>query len=331
MKKIVIICGGPSSEYEISLLSAQSIIENIDYSKYSISVCLIGKNRECNIKHISKSENISKWENGNIPFINVLEIFKEFDLALLATHGQFGEDGVLQTYLEEAEIPFTGSDSYSSRLCMDKYRSSILVKSSTNLSIPNTKIVRLKDLQYELNKISLPIFLKPNKNGSSICSYIIKDLNNIKEILNEFYSHHQDEDEILIQEYIENKIEVSCGCLEKKDHTFLQLPPIEIIPKSSEFFDYKSKYEKGASLEKIPAIDISSKQRKRISELTIEIHKILGCRLYSRSDFLVTKDKIYYLETNTLPGMTKTSLIPKEAKAIGLDFKELISFFIDNS
>jgi len=331
MKKIVIICGGPSSEYEISLLSAQSIIENIDYSKYSISVCLIGKNRKCNIKHISKSENISKWENGNISFINALEIFKEFDLALLATHGQFGEDGVLQTYLEEAEIPFTGSDSYSSRLCMDKYRSSILVKSSTNLSIPNTKIVRLKDLQYELNKISLPIFLKPNKNGSSICSYIIKDLNDIEEILNEFYSHHQDEDEILIQEYIENKIEVSCGCLEKKDHTFLQLPPIEIIPKNSKFFDYKSKYEKGASIERIPAIDISSKQRKRISELTIEIHKILGCRLYSRSDFLVTKDEIYYLETNTLPGMTKTSLIPQEAKAIGLDFKELISFFIDNS
>lgn len=331
MKKIVIICGGPSSEYEISLLSAQSIIENIDYSRYSISVCLIGKNRECNIKHISKSENISKWENGNISFINALEIFKEFDLALLATHGQFGEDGVLQTYLEEAEIPFTGSDSYSSRLCMDKYRSSILVQSTTDLSIPNTKIVRLKDLQYELNKISLPIFLKPNKNGSSICSYIIKDLNDIEEILNEFYSHHQDEDEILIQEYIENKIEVSCGCLEKKDHTFLQLPPIEIIPKSSEFFDYKSKYEKDASLERIPAIDISSKQRKRISELTIEIHKILGCRLYSRSDFLVTKDKIYYLETNTLPGMTKTSLIPQEAKAIGLDFKELISFFIDNS
>jgi D-alanine-D-alanine ligase len=214
---------------------------------------------------------------------------------------------------------------------MDKYRSSILVQSTTDLSIPNTKIVRLKDLQYELNKISLPIFLKPNKNGSSICSYIIKDLNDIEEILNEFYSHHQDEDEILIQEYIENKIEVSCGCLEKKDHTFLQLPPIEIIPKNSKFFDYKSKYEKGASIERIPAIDISSKQRKRISELTIEIHKILGCRLYSRSDFLVTKDEIYYLETNTLPGMTKTSLIPQEAKAIGLDFKELISFFIDNS
>ena len=331
MKKIVIICGGPSSEYEISLLSAQSIIENIDYSKYSISVCLIEKNRECNIKNISKSENISKWEKENIPFINVLEIFKEFDLALLATHGQFGEDGVLQTYLEEVEISFTGSDSYSSRLCMDKYRSSILIKSSTNLSIPNTKIVRLKDLQYELNRISLPIFLKPNKNGSSICSYIIKDLNNIEGILNDLYSHHEGEDEILIQEYIGEKTEVSCGCLEKKDHSFLQLPPIEIIPKSSKFFDYKSKYKKGASLERIPATGISSKQRDTISELTIKIHKILGCRLYSRSDFLVTKDKIYYLETNTLPGMTKTSLIPQEAKAIGLDFKELISFFIDNS
>ncbi|MDD4382355.1 MAG: D-alanine--D-alanine ligase, partial [Candidatus Dojkabacteria bacterium] len=105
----------------------------------------------------------------------------------------------------------------------------------------------------------------------------------------------------------------------------------EIIPQSSEFFDYKSKYEKNASLERIPAIGISEEQRKIISELTIEIHKLLGCRLYSRSDFLVTDKKIYYLETNTLPGMTSTSLIPQEAKEVGIEYKDLISFYIENT
>ena len=331
MKKVVIICGGPSSEYEISLLSSQSIIDNIEYKKYSVSICVIEKNRKCTIKQILKPEDISKLKHDDIPFNKALESLNNYDIALLGTHGQFGEDGVLQTYLEEENIPYTGSDSYSSRLCMDKYRSSILVNSTTDLLIPNTKIVRLKDLQNVLSNISLPVFIKPNRNGSSVCSYILKDLSNLESILKDFYTYHKDTDEILIQEYIDKKIEISCGCLEKKDHTFIQLPPIEIIPKDSEFFDYKSKYEKGASLERIPAIGISKEIRERIAKLTIDIHKLLGCRLYSRSDFLITKEKIYYLETNTLPGMTTTSLIPQESKAVGIDYKDLISFFIENA
>lgn len=331
MKKIVIICGGPSSEYDISLLSTQSIIDNIDFSKYLISICLIYKDRRCQIKEIHKPEKLSNLKNGDIPFTKAIEKLKNYDIALLGTHGQFGEDGILQTYLEDAKIPYTGSDSYSSRLCMDKYRSSILVKSSTNLFIPETKVVRLINLKDELSKSSLPVFVKPNRNGSSICSYILKVLTSLDSILKNFYVHHTSNDEILIQEYIKNKVEISCGCLEKKDHTFILLPPIEIVPKSSEFFDYKAKYTKNASLERIPAIGITEEQREIISKLTVDIHKLLGCRLYSRSDYLVADEKIYYLETNTLPGMTNTSLIPQECKAVGISYKDLISFYIDNS
>ena len=331
MKKVVIICGGPSSEYGISLLSTQSIIDNIDFTKYSVSVCLISPNRECVIKEIPQSEKISNWKEGNIPFTEALGKLKNYDVALLGTHGQFGEDGVLQTYLEDEKIVYTGSDSYSSRLCMDKYRSSILVKSSTNFSIPETKIVRLINLKKELSKLPLPVFIKPNRNGSSICSYVLRDLSGLDSILKNFYAHHTDEDEILIQEYIKDMVEVSCGCLEKKDHAFISLPPIEIVPKVSEFFDYKAKYTKNGSLERIPAIGISKEQREKISKLTIDIHKLLGCRLYSRSDYLVVEDNIYYLETNTLPGMTNMSLIPQEACAVGINFKDLISFYIENS
>lgn len=99
---------------------------------------------------------------------------------------------------------------------MDKYRSSILVKSSTNFSIPETKIVRLINLKKELSKLPLPVFIKPNRNGSSICSYVLRDLSGLDSILKNFYAHHTDEDEILIQEYIKDMVEVSCGCLEKK-------------------------------------------------------------------------------------------------------------------
>jgi len=331
MKNIAIICGGPSSEYDISLLSTQSIIDNIDYAKYSISVCLIYQNRKCLIKEIHQPEKILNWKQGDIPLSEAIEKLKSYDIALLGTHGQFGEDGVLQTYLDDSQIPYTGSDSYSSRLCMDKYRSSILVKSSTNLFLPKTKVVKLKNLKSELTKLTLPVFVKPNRNGSSICSFVLKDLNSLDSISNDFHTHHKDADEILIQEYIEKKVEISCGCLEKKDHTFIQLPPIEIVPKSSDFFDYKAKYTKNASLERIPAIGISKEQREIISKVTVDIHKLLGCSLYSRSDYLVVGEKVYYLETNTLPGMTNTSLIPQEAKAIGISYKDLISFFIENT
>lgn len=213
---------------------------------------------------------------------------------------------------------------------MDKYRSSILVSSFPNLSIPHTKLVKLENLRNELLNTPLPVFIKPNRNGSSICSYVLEDLNTLDLKLNDIYSHHKKSDEILIQEYIKERVEISCGCLEKRDDTFIQLPPIEILPKNSKFFDYNSKYSKNASLERIPAIGISKKQREYISKLTIDIHKLLGCRLYSRSDYLVTDNKIYYLETNTLPGMTNTSLVPQEAISIGIQFKELISFFIEN-
>ena len=331
MKKILLICGGPSSEYNISLLSTQAIIDNIDFSKYSISVCLISQEKKCTIKKIYHPEKISRWKHGNISFTNALSKLKIYDIALLGTHGQFGEDGVLQTYLEDLQIPFTGSDSYSSRLCMDKYRSSLLVKSTTSLLIPETKIVHLKNLKNVLLKLQLPRFIKPNRNGSSICSYILKDISTIDSILNELYSYHKDDDEILIQEYIEKKVEISCGCLEKKNHSFIQLPPIEIVPKDSEFFDYKAKYTNNASVEKIPATGISKKQREIVSKLTIDIHKLLGCKLYSRSDYLVSGDNIYYLETNTLPGMTDTSLIPQESKAVGINYKDLITFYIENT
>lgn len=331
MKKVIIICGGPSSEYEISLLSCQSIINNIDYNKYSVSICLIDKECNCTIKEISKPEKISTNTKGNIKFTKALEKLNKYDVALLATHGQFGEDGVLQTYLEQNNIKYTGSDAYASRLCMDKYRSAIIVNSKCNILIPKTELVSLKNLKERLTKIDLPVFIKPNKNGSSICSYMIKKLENIDSIIKDFYSNHTDEDEILIQELIDNSVEISCGCLEKNNHEYIPLPPIEILPQKAEFFDYKSKYIKGESIERIPAIGISGKLREYISNITIDIHKILGCRLYSRSDFLVQNEKVYYLETNTLPGMTDNSLIPQEAKAIGISYKELISFYIENA
>ncbi len=330
MKKVILLCGGPSSEYDISLLSSQSIINSIDYKKYLVSLCIIGKDKSCTVENINNPVNIKNIVRKKDDFFKTLKSLKKYDVIFLGTHGQFGEDGTLQSYLEDLQLKYTGSDAYSSRLCMDKYRSSILVSNKLGIKIPNTTVVRLKELEKTLTTSKLPVFIKPNRNGSSVCSYLLNDLYNLDSIIKDYYDYHKNEDEVLIQELIDENIEISCGCLEKKDYTFIQLPPIEIIPKSSNFFDYESKYKKNSSLERIPAIGISEKKRNEISKLTIEIHKLLGCRLYSRSDFLIKNNNIYYLETNTLPGMTETSLIPQEANAVGISYTDLISFYIEN-
>jgi D-alanine-D-alanine ligase len=190
--------------------------------------------------------------------------------------------------------------------------------------LPLKRILR----EYEYDK---PICIKPNALGSSIGVFLIKDretLDNAKDKLEEDFDENES---FLIQELIVEGLEVSCGCLEKKNGEFIKLPPIEIIPQNSSFFDYKAKYTKGASIETTPPTQINNSMSERISDLAVEIHSILGCSLYSRSDFLIKGDDIYYLETNTLPGMTNTSLLPQECKAAGIRFSELIDFLIENS
>jgi D-alanine-D-alanine ligase len=134
-----------------------------------------------------------------------------------------------------------------------------------------------------------------------------------------------------VQEAILNSLEVSCGCLQKKDGSFIDIPPIEIIPQINSFFDYDSKYTKGGSMEITPPKSIDKKMSDKIIRLAQEIHKELGCRLYSRSDFLVKDGKVYFLELNTLPGMTSTSLIPQECNAIGMSYTDLVTFLIENT
>jgi D-alanine-D-alanine ligase len=136
--------------------------------------------------------------------------------------------------------------------------------------------------------------------------------------------------EVLLQEYIKG-LEISVGCLEKTDGEFIKLPPIEIIPTHSEYFDYESKYIAGASLEITPPEHISKELAETISRFAMVVHKLLGCTVYSRTDIIVKDDEIYFLETNTLPGMTANSLLPKEAAAVNIEFRQLITFLIENS
>ncbi len=327
-KKIAIFCGGPSSEHDVSLNSARTIFKYLDKEKYTISICYISKKL-----HAIVSDDIDFLKSSlsaTTPLTHVLtNLKKEGYFALLAgLHGEFVEDGKLQALLELFSIPYSGSGVSGSALAMDKYRSSIIASKIPQLDIPPS--ILIKDLKKnDVSGLHFPLILKPNTLGSSVGVYIVKSKDDFKKAL-EATITKLNLKEILIQECIENALELSCGCLQKKNGTFIDIPPIEIRPKQV-FFDYASKYEVGGSEEITPPVSISKNMSDKISHITNLLHTHLGLQTYSRSDFLIKNDKLYYLETNTLPGMTATSLLPQEAMAAGISIPALLDFLIENS
>lgn len=327
IKKVAIFCGGPSSEHEVSLDSAKTIYNYIDMEKYELYFFFISKEKKCKLFPASNNVNLSKTK-ASTELSDGLEDIKEKNIfAFLAgIHGEFVEDGHLQSLLEFYEIPFSGTDSRGSALCMDKYHSMFLVDKMDGVNIPRT--VHFNDSFDEALKIQFPAFLKPNSLGSSVGISKIthkKELTTAVRKIQKLGQH-----EMLLQEFIEG-IEISCGVLQDKKGKITLLPPIEIQPNKSETFDYASKYEAGGSTEITPPVSLSKSLSRKISEITAEIHILLGCKTYSRSDFRIKNGSIYYLETNTLPGMTATSLLPQEAAANGINFPKLLDFIIDNS
>jgi len=325
---VTLICGGPSSEHEVSINSSRSIFEAIDKTKYTVSLLYIDRELNAAFTLLPDTFSIPEGQDLFKPLHIAIEThLKETDICLLAgIHGEFVEDGRLQNMLEYYGIKYTGSESAASSLAMDKYRTSLVVQSLGIVEIPNTILIDLeKELSYE--GLEYPLIYKPNTLGSTVGVHIVMSETELKKaILTEKKSGKYRFG--LLQEYIQDALELTCGCLQSKDGTFTTLPPVEIIPQKSTFFDYASKYEEGGALEITPPDHIPQEDSDNISQLACDIHELLGCKTYSRSDFLLKDGTLYFMETNTLPGMTKTSLIPKEAAAIGMTFAELINFVI---
>ncbi len=330
--KIALVCGGPSSEHEISLKSTEAILKNIDRQKYEVFIFYIDKDLRCCFSS-SKTEklDIPADKKFYVPLLQGIEQYlKQCNLAvLMGIHGEFVEDGKLQNLLDFYHISYTGSDMDSSVLSMNKFASTNLVEHTLRVKVPQTYLVDIMNVG-KLPGIKYPAIVKPNNAGSSVGIYIVNSSKEFDEILTKVKSELKFR-YWLVQDYIQNAIEVSCGCLQDKTGKFTKLPPIEIIPQTSSFFDYAAKYQVGGSLEIVPPKNISVQISETISNLACKIHEVLRCRTYSRSDFLVKDGAIYYLETNTLPGMTKTSLLPQEANAIGISFSQLIDFVIGQS
>lgn len=308
--------GGPSSEYEVSLKTGQKVVENLDKNKYDVLSIYITKQGE--------------WLFNGEP-ASIEGVLADIDIAFIAMHGEFGEDGQIQSILEQHGKPYTGSGKFASRSAIDKYQSKIIFQSN-ELLVPKAAIVQYgeKGFLQKFESVSQegPWFVKPASHGSSVGTSFVKDKNSIFEAIQKAFSY---DNKVLVEEYIDGR-EFTCGVLENyDDKKYFALPVTEIIPNSDHaFFDYEAKYTKDAAKEITPA-EISVELSRAIQAKAVAAHASLNCEGYSRSDFIVTpKNEIYILELNTLPGMTETSLLPQAAKAAGIEFPELLDKIIHN-
>jgi len=310
---IGIIMGGYSEEVNISLKSGEVVFNTLKKTYNCFKLYLLKENWYY-VDNYQKKHNIIK-ETFKIE--NNLEI--EFDCIFNAIHGSPGEDGEIHEYFNNLNIPITGSGIKQSELTFDKIKcikflkekdiktaNSIVINKSTNIS--------LKKIESE---IGFPCFIKASKSGSSFGVYKVY---NYKEFLKYINYAFKVDDNLLIEAYIEGR-EFSIGVVTFKNNITV-LPITEIIT-SNDFFDYEAKY-KGKSEEITPA-NINDELKKNLNKISEKIYKLLNLKGLSRSEFIVNKNGIYYLETNTVPGLTDESILPQQAKFAGITLKELFS------
>ena len=313
-KNIAVVMGGYSDEYKVSLKSGQLIFESLDRELYNVYKVVILKDEWYFLDENGDKKNINKadfsihLENGE----NL-----KFDACFNTIHGTPGENGIMQAYWDAVGQKYTGCDFYQSALTFNK-KDTLAVLSK--YGIPSAKSIYLRNGEEIsddeiVEKLGLPVFVKPNQSGSSLGISKVKGKSELKNAIEFAY---KEDDEILIESAL-NGMEVSVGVLDYQGEVIV-LGITEIVP-DKEFFDYEAKYE-GASQEITPA-RIDEETRKKVKEISIKAYKSLGMSGFSRSEFIIVDGIPHLLEMNTNPGFSPASILPQQAKIYGISIKDL--------
>jgi D-alanine-D-alanine ligase len=301
--KIAVLCGGMSSEAEVSRRSGKGCYEALKRLGY------------VNAKLVEVDKNIAQTlKEGN------------FDYAYNALHGKYGEDGCIQGVLEILGIPYTGCGVMSSSICMNKeYTKRIL---STCNGIPMAKSAFVKkgeNLEQKTADLKFPVITKPVSEGSSFGMTKVNKREDLKSAYEDAVKYN---DDVLIEEFIDG-VFVTVGVLEK-DGTNFATEILEIRPKN-EWYDYEAKYTPGMSDFILPA-NLSEELTKKTKEIAIKAHEAAGCRGVSRVDFMISKEGVpYVIEINTSPGMTETSDLPAQSAVMGINYDNLVQIILNGA
>ncbi len=294
--RILLIAGGWSSERNVSLRGAQSIEKALTERGHSVTFF--------DLSH---------------GFDTLLATAKKHDFAFINLHGAPGEDGLVQALLATANIPYQGSDAQGSFLALHKAATKQVYRMA-NIPTPDWQFLTQMPPKDWMPSLNYPIFAKSNTGGSSLLLFCTHNRAELDDALSKIFAANS---EVLLEPAIKGE-DVTCGVLGDT-----ALPPILIRPLVGTFFDYASKYEQNGAEEVCPA-PLPPAINARMQELALKAHKALKLKGYSRTDFRLTKEgELLTLETNTLPGMTATSLVPQEAAAIGMNFGDLLEKLIE--
>lgn len=321
--KVAVLCGGPSSEWEVSMRSGKEIMKHLPPERYDASLIQITPDGRWMIIGRKEARPLSLFgKDGRIAKSDL----RKFDLAFIALHGAFGEDGKVQALLETIGVPYTGSGILASALGMHKLKSQEVVSAlgirtpATLLAGPNMAEDPIAFEAAVRKEIGYPCVIKPNEAGSSVGVSIVKDP---ASLIPAFKRALHEGTDVLVQEYLKGR-ELTCGILGNSGSDLMPLPPVEIIS-PHEFFDYDAKYNsKGGAKEICPA-PLPARLVESIQRAAALVHEALACDGLTRSDFILVKNKLYFLEINTIPGMTAASLCPKEAEAMGMGMGDFLS------
>lgn len=289
MSSIIVLAGGASAEREVSLRSGSAVAKALESRGHHVTI-------------LDPADN----------FVAQKETVQAADVVFPALHGTGGEDGEIQQVLESWNTAYIGSDSVSSALCFDKWRYKQFVRDHGVLMPAGELVDRNSFSTSALSKS--PFVLKPYDSGSSVDTLIIRDVTSLDPAkIEEVFSRHS---QMLLEELIAGD-EITVGILGERS-----LPVIEIIPPEAGEFDYENKYN-GLTQELCPPQHISEAAQTQAQEIALKVHKLCTCRDLSRTDFMVRDGQLYLLETNTLPGLTEQSLLPKAAVASGISMADM--------
>jgi D-alanine-D-alanine ligase len=315
--RVGVLRGGPSNEYDVSLKTGDSVLQNLPEEKYYARDIFIARD--------------GVWHFRGIP-IAPEKALRNVDVVFNALHGEYGEDGTVQKLMDDFSVPYSGSGALSSAISMNKLLTKqglgyvqdikmpnhIALDSSSNIEAQSYNIFRT---------FPQPSVIKPVSGGSSVGVSVAKSYESLWSGIEKAFKYSP---KILIEEYIGGR-ETTCGVVENfRGEDLYALLPIEIVPpQKSGFFDYDAKYN--PETQEICPARFSRDIKEELQRIAKQVHRVLNLRHYSRSDFIVSKRGIYFLEVNALPGLTENSLVPKALAAAGATLPELLDHLIDQA
>ena len=322
MKNIAIVAGGDSSEYEVSLRSAEGLFGFIDRGRYNTYIVMLRKGQWTVRMPDGSTPDIDKNDFS----FNVSGQKVKFDYAYITIHGRPGEDGRLQGYFDMLGIPYSSCGVLAGALTFNKFINNQFLKSqgirvSDSICLREGETAGTEEI---ISRLGLPVFVKPNDGGSSFGITKVKEASQMQPAIEQAFAEGR---EVIIERFVEG-VEITCGCYKTK--TKQVVFPITEVVTDNEFFDYNAKYN--GEVQEITPARISAELTKAVQQETLRVYNIIGARGIIRIDYIIPKDSNPVLiEVNTNPGMTATSFIPQQIRAAGLSIGDVMTEIIENT